>query len=560
VNGLRILLGARARSIANAIRTLWRKSLLKVIIISSFSAGFIGGIFVGFYKGFHFLQRQFGADAHLVLEPFFALFFASLGVMLIFSNGVILYGSLMRTRETAGLVTLPLEAEDIFLYRFIEAILFSSWAFIVLAVPMMLAYALVTGVSWIFYVGAFLVIVPFVVIPAGLGALVTVFLARYGPKAPKKALVYAAVLLVVLGAIFFVDYMRIERTHQVFTESWHRAVLRRLDFLQSEIWPSYWLAKTLFFLATEEVRKGAFYFAVLAANALMASYLAVAYARRKLFEAYSACHTGRRRRTFRGDRVFTALVNVFFFFLPKQTRQMVIKDFKTFRRDPAQWAQFLIFFGLLAVYFVNIRRLRYHVFAQPFISFISLLNLGTTSLVLATFTSRFVFPQVSLESTRIWVIGLAPIDRGKILSAKFAFSFVAAALISIPLILVSDYMLKTPIEVMVLHVAALVLVSLGLAGLSVGFGAIFPSLKEENPSKIVSGFGGTINLMASITYIALMVALCGIPTQMYYGPAILGEVGSSWIVAGSIAGLALTAAVATVPYAVGLKKFRNMEF
>ena len=36
-----------------------------------------------------------------------------------------------------------------------------------------------------------------------------------------------------------------------------------------------------------------------------------------------------------------------------------------------------------------------------------------------------------------------------------------------------------------------------LCGLAVGLGALFPNFKEDNPSKIVSGFGGTLCLVAS---------------------------------------------------------------
>ena len=58
-----------------------------------------------------------------------------------------------------------------------------------------------------------------------------------------------------------------------------------------------------------------------------------------------------------------------FFFLPHPIRLLILKDLRTFLRDPAQWSQFLIFFGLLAFYFLNIPRLGYSVqsalLAQP---------------------------------------------------------------------------------------------------------------------------------------------------------------------------------------------------
>ena len=44
-------------------------------------------------------------------------------------------------------------------------------------------------------------------------------------------------------------------------------------------------------------------------------------------------------------------------------------------------------------------------------------------------------------------------------------------------------------------------VSLAVAGLSTGLGATFIDLKQRNPSAIVSGFGGTLDLVLSLTYI-----------------------------------------------------------
>ena len=55
--------------------------------------------------------------------------------------------------------------------------------------------------------------------------------------------------------------------------------------------------------------------------------------------------SGRGKKIYRTswlDRVMEALV----FYLDKRTRVLVVKDFRTFRRDPTQWAV-LIIFGLL---------------------------------------------------------------------------------------------------------------------------------------------------------------------------------------------------------------------
>ncbi len=102
------------------------------------------------------------------------------------------------------------------------------------------------------------------------------------------------------------------------------------------------------------------------------------------------------------DAVFHRL----FFFLPRPIRLLILKDLRTFRRDPAQWSQFLIFFGLLAFYFLNIPRLGYGVQSPSWRNLVSFLNLSVTALILSTFTSRFIFPLLSLEGRNFWVLGL----------------------------------------------------------------------------------------------------------------------------------------------------------
>ncbi len=54
----------------------------------------------------------------------------------------------------------------------------------------------------------------------------------------------------------------------------------------------------------------------------------------------------------------------------------------------------------------------------------------------------------------------------------------------------------------------------GLSGLAVGLGALMPDLREEAPSKIAAGFGGTLNLVLSALFILVLVLLTAVPTQM----------------------------------------------
>ena len=138
------------------------------------------------------------------------------------------------------------------------------------------------------------------------------------------------------------------------------------------------------------------------------------------------------------DAVFHRL----FFFLPHPIRLLILKDLRTFLRDPAQWSQFLIFFGLLAFYFLNIPRLGYGVQSPYWRNLVSFLNLSVTALILSTFTSRFIFPLLSLEGRNFWVLGLLPLRREQILWGKFAFSAGISLVATEFLVILSDLMLR----------------------------------------------------------------------------------------------------------------------
>ena len=47
-----------------------------------------------------------------------------------------------------------------------------------------------------------------------------------------------------------------------------------------------------------------------------------------------------------------------------------------------------------------------------------------------------------------------------------------------------------------------------------GMGVMYPDLKEDNPSKIVSGFGGTFCLVVSFVYIGMAVMMLGIGSPL----------------------------------------------
>jgi ABC-2 type transport system permease protein len=541
----------RWRLVKNHAHALLSVSRLRLLTIAFCSALFWTGLFGLFFEGFRFLDSYLKVTNEIV-EYVFSMFFLSLLVMLVFSTGIILYAGLFGSREAAFLLTTPAPADQVFAHKFLEAIAFSSWGFLLLGSPMMVAYGItVREASWPFYLASLAFLVAFVLIPGSLGAI-------------------AAVLLGSLAVAVLVFGVRLWRTPgEAMTREWMDALIGRLAFSRHPLLPSRWIAAGLIRSARGEWDDGLFYLMVTVAHAGLFYLIAAVVARDLYRRAYSRVQGGRSSRRRLGLYRFDALFHRVFVFIPRPIRLLILKDLRTFLRDPAQWSQFLIFFGLLTFYFVNIRRLGYDVQSPYWRNLLSFLNLAVTALILSTFTSRFIFPMLSLEGRSFWVLGLLPVKRESILWGKFAFASGISLVATEGLVVLSDLMLKMSPSMIALHLGMVAILCLGLSGISVGMGARLPNFREEDPSKIAAGFGGTLNLLVSLVFIGLVVSAIALPCHIYFAgqelddsqlPVIsLGQL-RSWLTWAIVASIVAGAVATILPLRIGIKAFREMEF
>jgi ABC-2 type transport system permease protein len=312
-----------------------------------------------------------------------------------------------------------------------------------------------------------------------------------------------------------------------------------------------------------------YYLMVLSSHAGLA-YLAAAVTARDLYRrGYNRVQGGRSSRRRRELGWLDAFFHRCFFFLSHPVRLLILKDLRTFLRDPAQWSQFLIFFGLLGFYFLNIPRLGYGVQTPYWRNLVSFLNLSVTALILSTFTSRFIFPLLSLEGRNFWVLGLLPLRREQILWGKFAFSAGISLVATEGLVILSDLMLRIHPVMIGLHIGMIAVLCLGLSGISVGLGARLPNLRETDPSKIAAGFGGTLNLLVSLVFIFAIVTALALPCHLYFAgqepteatTLALSHAGFRfWLALAIMVSLTIGTLGTLVPLRIGIKAFQKMEF
>jgi ABC-2 type transport system permease protein len=194
-------------------------------------------------------------------------------------------------------------------------------------------------------------------------------------------------------------------------------------------------------------------------------------------------------------------------------------------------------------------------------SWIACLNIGACSLILSTLTSRFVFPLVSLEGRRFWILGLAPITMRQLVMQKFALSVITTSVFTVGLVVLSGRMLQLEPIYFWLSVYSIVITNFGLAGLAVGLGSLYPSFHEDNPARIVSGMGGTLNFLLSVGYIAWIVGAQALMLQW----RVLGLYTSANMfylaLICVVLFISVLSAICTfVPMRLGLRNLQNHEF
>ena len=538
-------------------------------VILLFIAGYAWLSFFLFYQGLRFVQRFPGLDT-LLTERLMFLLFAFFFVLLFFSNLVISYTNLFRNRETAFLLTLPIPRETIFRWKLVESSLLASWAFVFLLAPMLAAYGATVNAPWHFYLATILLLILFIVLPSVFGALSSIILARFLDRRSFQ------VLLIGLGILFLLAVAFYMKPEPITDEMLETRVLSVLDkmlgrtrFAEMALLPSYWLTASVLNYSQGAFGSTIFFSLVLLSNVLFFGFIAFTAFGNLFFEAASAVNSrGSIMGRWSFARLFSRIqqrqalqpgwlerVLSLIPFLRQDIRAIILKDLRVFWRDTTQWGQTLVLFGLLAAYILNLRHFSQQLTNPFWVNLVSYLNLMACSLNLATLTTRFVFPQFSLEGKRIWIVGMTPLGLERVVQVKYAVASFASLIVTLGLVFTSCYMLRLPVDRTLFFVLAVVVMTFTLNGLAVGLGVLYPNFREDNPGKIVSGFGGTFCLVASFLYI-----LAAIVALVFGAPWARGGTQPIPVLVASWAAFAiLSMLVGWLPLKLGLRRIKTLE-
>lgn len=499
-----LILGLHLKEIFNAIKTMHIIKIISFIFVIGF---FLISAYYLFHRVFLYLTTIEIIGALLLdrtIEIALFVFF----MMLLFSNVITSFSTFYNNNELNFLFSLPLKPTSIYLAKFFENCLYASWATMVIALPLILAYGVVNQAPLVYYPVSIIMIFVYLIIPAALASILLFVILSLFPRLQTRE-----VILISLGFIIILTFLYIKINNpqllKIFETENEQELLNfatQLTTVGGIYLPSTWFANILRGVSSN-INYGLFYCALLLSVSISTGILA--YVAANFIYGRSWRRVG--ENTAKRNKKTSALA----LYQSGQLKTFFLKDLLTFWREPTQWVQLSIFIILLAVYVFSLRKTPLYFSFPIWRTVVSFANFAYISFVLATLGVRFIFPAFSLEQKGIWLIGSAPISLKKIIALKYVNSLLLSIIIIESLLVLSNLLIKTDPHINIIMPIIGLFVAPALVSINLGLGCRFPQFNEDNPSKIAAGTGGIIAALASISYVALSLVFLATPAYNY---------------------------------------------
>lgn len=520
MNQFFILLRYRLAALKNNFSRPTRDKKIRWGMIAVMASLFVYGDFLFFLRIVRYLNElpyQIGEE---IIAQLLNVIFLTLFVMVWFSSLIVSLSVFYISEDLDLIHSMPVRMGTFIFSRFNQSVSHSSWMVLLFTLPIFSAYGYYFEVPWTYYIYLLFNIVPFIILACLMGALIIMALMRYFPT--KKA----HQVLSIFGLIFLVGvvvYLRFLSPEKFFGQEISNE--RILMFMESLKVPDYkflptsWISYGLTSWVGGDFKIALTQSLYLYSAALGGLAVLWATGRKIYFDGWAlvqeATHSpfAKNEAGKAGPSFWKKLP------IGPIQRALLEKDMKTFKRDPEQWSQIFILCALVFVYIFNIMNLPLNNFVLK--NVISVLNIGLIGFVLSALVSRFVFSATSLEGKSMWAIYTAPVDMKKFLWSKFWMFFPPLLFIAEFLVIVSNYILQVDAYVMTISFLGVFLITVGLVGMGIGLGAVYPSFNHDNISEIPTGTGGLLFMTMSLGFIGGFLMLVGRPMYVHFNEVFL---------------------------------------
>ena len=415
----------------------------------------------------------------------------------------------------------PVASRRVFAARFARTLGQSGWMVVVFLVPVLAGIGFAKCAPWSFIFTATLTVVPFVVIPVGIGSVVTLVLVNVFPARRARDILMFMGLVFATSLVLLLRFLQPERLLRVESMPEVTAFFATLQSPITPLLPSFWAGEALF--AGVQGGSDWLHVGALWTTAAAVVVLVGAAFERWHFAGFSKSQEARKARFAQ----FHALDRAAGWLpLSPVRRHLLVKDLKVFLRDVSQWSQLLLLVALMLVYLYNFRVLDLD--RLPYMSGVvknlyAFLNLAMAAFVMSTVAVRFVFPAVSAEGAAFWIIRTAPISLRDFLWSKFWTGLVPVLVLTEILVVAGNELLGVDPFLKRMSAVAIVFMAFALVGLATGLGARYPRFTADNPSQVAGSYGGVAFMIVAVLFILVMIGLLGWPSSVYLFSQVRGR-------------------------------------
>jgi ABC-2 type transport system permease protein len=477
--------------------------------------------------------------------------------LLLLSNVITALSTFFLARDLDLLVGTPVDWLAVYAAKLSETLVSSSWMVVLMAFPIFTAYGIAYDGGWWYPLVAVAAVVPFLVIPAALGAAITLLLVNAFPARRTRDILSVITVLAAAGVILAFRLLRPERLAR---PEGFRSLVDFLAVLRtpSSPWlPSDWVQTGVLGWLRYEPDFFPFY---LLWSTAAASVVGGAMLHRRWYAAgFSKSQQGSGRPAAVHGRVnAAALLGV----LSATRRELILKELRIFFRDTTQWSQLILLVVLVVVYVFNIRFLPLRGEGITFFlaNVVPFLNLVLAGFVLASIAARFIFPSVSLEGRTWWLLKSSPLSMRDLLWAKFWVGTLPLLVLALAIVFTTDVLLHVSEFMTIVSIGTITLLTFAISGLAIAAGTIFPQFETENAAQIPTSFGGLIFMMSAVSLIGAVIILEARPVYAYLSASAFGTPGEPAEMAiGFSAAAALCVAATLLPIRLAVRQLTALE-
>ena len=528
--------------------------LILFVLIGAIFWIFVFGLLYRLLKYFRGIP-EIGA---LLAAKLLGLMFVSLFGILILSNVVTALSSFFLAKDLDLLVAAPVDWLRLYGAKLLETTAHSSWMVVLVATPVLTAYGISYKGGFLYPLVAVGAILPFLIIPSAIGSAITLLLVNIFPARRTRDILSVIAILAAAGVVLVFRLVRPERLAR---PEGFRSLVEFISLLRTPTspWmPSEWAAQSIMTWLRDDPEILSFY--LLWSTAAFAVVLGALLHRWLYARGFSKSQESGERWVRQGalGKLVARVLGPW----GVMRRELVLKEMRLFFRDTTQWSQLILLTVLVVVYVFNIKFLPLRGEGVTFFlaNVIPFVNLILAGFVLASIAARFIFPGISLEGRTLWLLRSSPLEMRQLLWSKFWVGTIPLLGLALILVFATDVLLQVSDFMMVVSIFTITMMTFAIAGLALGFGALFPKFNTENAAQIPTSFGGLMLMMASVVLIGLVIVMEARPVYQYVGARFLKldpDPLAMWL---GFGGAALVCLAATfIPIRIAVQRMKELE-